>query len=1150
MKMISTVRQKCFHLSLSVSRRSYVKTVLDQETDGSPISNVQIRESRDRKPPNIELIPNLSSQPTAENHCPLKDELSNENFRVNDLNIQMLSRSLYKQIFGNVKCEKDPTLIDSALAELRKHGLPGALQKIPDVDLELPDILNGDLEHHFYELGKQQSEPYRKLVNQLVKPIPKAPENWVLVPGWMKYTEGQTPVPVPYPEEESLVFDVEVCCKEGANAVIATAVSNTNWYCWVSEDLCKESKKMSKSNFYNYSTNEFINLESDPKTKCSNSSSYPWLSKPKVVVGHHVSYDRARIKEQYWLERTGLRFLDTMSLHIAICGVTTQQKLLLKSGKAVYQSWYPEASLNNSLAEVYKFYCGKELKKDVRDIFVTGELKDIRDNFQSLVSYCAKDTEVTHKILTFLWPSFVERFPHPVTLAGMLELSTCYLPVNRNWRRYVEDSQETYDDLNIESKFLLSEAANKSCQLLHGRKYRDNIWLWDQNWEPKALNLKQGKPLTKKQLKEKMIADEKKCNRKPCDIKSNYETDEFDCGKLLKLEKYFSELLQSKVKLPKRQPHLAGYPEWYRKLCERPTSEDWQPGPRLVSTSMACAPKVLSLTWNLMPLHRVKAHGWCYLVPYETEIALPEEEIEIFPLRRFVEHYLKMKEKGVRVDQRVDIEELCCKLEMYLSRSSDSNSESTECIRCGLIKLPHKNGPDLNVGNPLSRDFVNKFSDLEVSCNNKNTQRIIEISRQLSYWKNNKDRIENQLVVWLRGRELPSNLRGYHLGAILPQVIPCGTLTRRAVEATWMTASNADPEKIGSELRSMIQAPPGYCILGADVDSQELWIASLIGDSYFVKEHGSTAFGWMTLSGQKADGTDMHSVTAKTMGISRNNAKIINYARIYGAGMSFTEQLLQQFITDISKEDASTKTRQLFETTKGRRVYRLKDNVLPEYKKREYTRAAARRLCLAMSKDVDALFEPPKWIGGSESAMFNSLEDIACQPLPTTPFLGASLSKAVCPESSTDSQLLPTRINWVVQSSAVDFLHLMLVCMRWLIDPKIRFCLSFHDEVRYLVPDKHKYSTALALHVTNLLVRSFFVKRLGMTDLPQSVAFFSSVEIDSVLRKDALGDCVTPSNPYGLCKGYGIPFGESLDIVQTIEKAKGRIGVHKDISKR
>lgn len=46
---------------------------------------------------------------------------------------------------------------------------------------------------------------------------------------------------------------------------------------------------------------------------------------------------------------------------------------------------------------------------------------------------------------------------------------------------------------------------------------------------------------------------------------------------------------------------------------------------------------------------------------------------------------------------------------------------------------------------------------------------------------------------------------------------------------------------------------------------------------------------------------------------------------------------------------------------------------------------------------------------------------------------------------------MTSRVNWVVQSSAVDFLHLMLTSMRWLMEKyKIngRFSLSVHDEVQ------------------------------------------------------------------------------------------------------
>jgi len=123
----------------------------------------------------------------------------------------------------------------------------------------------------------------------------------------------------------------------------------------------------------------------------------------------------------------------------------------------------------------------------------------------------------------------------------------------------------------------------------------------------------------------------------------------------------------------------------------------------------------------------------------------------------------------------------------------------------------------------------------------------------------------------------------------------------------------------------MVQAPPGYRLVGADVDSQELWIASVLGDAYACGEHGATPLGWMTLSGSKSNGSDMHSITAKAVGISRDHAKVINYARIYGAGQMFAETLLRQFNPTFSASEAKAKAMKMFSITKGKRVFRLRE---------------------------------------------------------------------------------------------------------------------------------------------------------------------------------------------------------------------------------
>lgn len=104
-------------------------------------------------------------------------------------------------------------------------------------------------------------------------------------------------------------------------------------------------------------------------------------------------------------------------------------------------------------------------------------------------------------------------------------------------------------------------------------------------------------------------------------------------------------------------------------------------------------------------------------------------------------------------------------------------------------------------------------------------------------------------------------------------MITAGTVTRRAVEPTWLTASNArvrrkvcnymltevlyhihelvciycaamaqQRDRVGSELKAMVQVPPGYHLVGADVDSQELWIAAVLGEAHFAAMHGENYF--------------------------------------------------------------------------------------------------------------------------------------------------------------------------------------------------------------------------------------------------------------------------------------------------------------------
>ncbi|XP_055546373.1 DNA polymerase subunit gamma-1, mitochondrial [Wyeomyia smithii] len=1087
-----------------------------------------------------ETIPRVPIEETVVHHAP--------GVRLNEMNIQLLSQRLYEQIFPNIssKANINETQIDQLRQDLTRHGIPFANPAIiPEVSFQLPKLKGANIEEHFYNVADEQSRPYRELLQSLVttKDIPQ-PAKWSSSPGWTCYDQDRGPLAVPYPAETALVFDVEVCVSAGAAPVMATALSPTRWYSWTSHNLANPQATFAEG--HRYQLNELIPMESETNDDPSDEK----FQLPKVVVGHNVSYDRARIREQYWLQSTGMRFIDTMSLHVCVSGVTSYQRAMLKSSKELPLEdlgWSSQSSLNN-LADVFELYCGEKLDKEKRNIFLEGTLADVEQDFQSLMSYCAGDVKATLKILQQLFPLFAERFPHPATLAGMLEIGNAYLPVNSNWKRYIQESDLTYEDLDIEAKHLLAQRADAACRLMHDQQYRQDLWLWDQDWSVQELKLKAApKRVTKKmKVNAEVVGHQQVTKAVVVD----------DDGEVDQLAAKFEYLYRTKDRLPVRRPLLPGYPAWYRSLCSKPTEPDWSPGPTNISTGMQIAPKLLRLCWEGYPLHYVRGQGWGFLVPHKyrredddqtgmiplEELARECPVLEINPEASAQESFEALTGLWQDVEANISRKDYYRKLKkdrtgsVYKGTGIWCNLDLEDC--CYFLKLPHKDGPSHRVGNPLAKDFLNKFSDNVLAGDGKTAERVVDISRMLSYWRNNRDRITGQLVVWLDKNKLPQLLHEEEMdfGAIIPQVVVCGTLTRRAMEPTWMTASNAQRERIGSELRAMVQAPKGFKIVGADVDSQELWIASVLGDGYAAGIHGATPLGWMTLSGTKADKTDMHSVTAKAVGISRDHAKVINYARIYGAGQNFAERLLQQFNPTFSEAEARSKASKMFALTKGRKFYYLKRKFREEFINKGYTGYEALKMAKISNKSVIELFEPPRWEGGTESAMFNRLEHIAGSETPVTPFLGGRLSRALEPQEGTEERFLPTRINWVVQSGAVDFLHLMLVSMRWLMGPRVRFCLSFHDEVRYLVEDRFAHRAALAMHATNLLTRAFCVSRIGFHDLPQSVAFFSTVEVDTVLRKEAQQDCKTPSNPHGLAVGYGIPHGTSLDIHQLLEK--------------
>lgn len=515
------------------------------------------------------------------------------------------------------------------------------------------------------------------------------------------------------------------------------------------------------------------------------------------------------------------------------------------------------------------------------------------------------------------------------------------------------------------------------------------------------------------------------------------------------------------------------WPKWYWDVTK--PKKGMLPGTLEVTVRSRIAPLLLRLSWSGFPLVYSREHGWTFRVPADSKFQTRWTPVSFY--------------------------------------DPADNALSEAVLSGGYIfyKVPHKDGEKANVANPLGKTFVKYAQNGTLKSPGDEAKEALDMNSLCSYWISARDRICNQLVIWQTPRRslgFPSEDADKKYGIIIPQMITMGTVTRRAIEKTWLTASNAKKNRVGSELKAMVRAPKGFAIVGADVDSEELWISSCMGDAQFGL-HGASAIGWMTLEGTKAAGTDLHSKTASILGISRDQAKVFNYSRIYGAGMRHAILLLLQSNPTMLPDQAQKLAENLYASTKGKNTHRT---------------------------DV---FDRKFWFGGTESYLFNKLEEIAISDKPQTPALGCgvtyALSKEYLPEGF-GSDYMPSRINWVVQSSGVDYLHLLIVSMDHLIakyDIKARYLISVHDELRYLVAEEDKYRAALALQIANLWTRSLFAYKLGMDDLPQGVAFFSAVDVDHVLRKEVDMPCVTPSQP------NPIPPGESLDIVKVLNKTNG-----------
>jgi len=316
----------------------------------------------------------------------------------------------------------------------------------------------------------------------------------------------------------------------------------------------------------------------------------------------------------------------------------------------------------------------------------------------------------------------------------------------------------------------------------------------------------------------------------------------------------------------------------------------------------------------------------------------------------------------------------------------------------------------------------------------------------------------------------------------MPEIIAHGTVTRRTVESLMVTMCSTKPHRVGTELKTRVECPDGWKIVGADFDGQELQIASIYADAWEGGFVGASPMSHTVLSGSKERGTDAHTKLAKATNIDRDTAKIVGFAMLYGAGVRTLSNSIRRKYKDRSGTELRKYANDAISFKKGR-------------------------------KD-----ERGHYVGGSDSGAYNYMERIALRTrVPSLPCLGTKISTALRP-SAVGTDFHTGRINWTIQSSGAEMLAILLTATHWLarrFKIPAQFILSIHDETWFMVPEKYAEQFAVAFQMAHLYSWARFQSACGMADVPLSRAFFSGVAIDDRLRKSPHECTVTPSNPDG-----------------------------------
>ena len=382
-----------------------------------------------------------------------------------------------------------------------------------------------------------------------------------------------------------------------------------------------------------------------------------------------------------------------------------------------------------------------------------------------------------------------------------------------------------------------------------------------------------------------------------------------------------------------------------------------------------------------------------------------------------------------------------------------------------IRKVPHYKQEGANVGELITKNYLYAIDAGILKSHGEETNRIFQIAKATSYWRSVRSRVMGKVAVKDHGNLIT-----------VAEPIPYGTITGRVVEPLMLTLCSTKPDRIGTELKTRIEAPFECDVSGFDFDAQEMHIAALLADKFATGIPGSTPMSYQVLTGNKRDGTDPHSALAKYLQVDRDSAKPLNFLCAYSGGKKALSEKLQIGHKDWSKEYCDSLASKTLELKKGERSGRY-------------------------------------YYNGTDSDLFNYMDDLVASERPRLAALNTLITRALWPEycdavdlttGRMDRQFYTGRANWLIQGCAAEMLDASLVSIKWLAkkyDLFMRYLLSIHDDIRYLTLPEYRKQYAMIYQISHIWVWSLLHYGLDMCEMPLAGAFLSGVEFDYRLRK-------------------------------------------------